>query len=318
MRFSRKWPVFDPKTAARLHVNDIGRQIQRSGSPCTTTGRTLTELHLENRAHQTVESAQLVRPAFCTDRENFCTGASMTGLTRCWTLGLRDEAQSLLDAGYPARPQADAVSRIPAHDRISRRVTPTGTSAVETMKQDTRRFAKRQMIWFRGDARVHWLDADGQIRRAACGQNLWTSPKVISPKGSAFFMNKSQLNLQDTFLNQVRKENVGVMIYLIGGVQLRGNVRGFDSFTILLDSPGKPTQLVYKHAVTSIVPMRPDPEPLHGSHARGRALSRRPLRLRPRMFPTGSAHPDAAVVVQTPNPPAASATPDAAQIEPIS
>ncbi len=47
------------------------------------------------------------------------------------------------------------------------------------------------------------------------------------------------------------------MIYLIGGVQLRGNVRGFDSFTILLDSPGKPTQLVYKHAVTSIVPMRP-------------------------------------------------------------
>ena len=70
-------------------------------------------------------------------------------------------------------------------------------------------------------------------------------------------MNKTQLNLQDTFLNQVRKENVGVMIYLIGGVQLRGNVRGFDSFTLLLDSPGKPTQLVYKHAITSIVPMRP-------------------------------------------------------------
>ena len=64
-------------------------------------------------------------------------------------------------------------------------------------------------------------------------------------------MNKPQLNLQDTFLNQVRKENVGVTIYLIGGVQLRGNVRGFDSFTILLDSPGKPTQMVYKHAVTS-------------------------------------------------------------------
>ncbi|MDQ2798873.1 MAG: RNA chaperone Hfq, partial [Armatimonadota bacterium] len=48
-------------------------------------------------------------------------------------------------------------------------------------------------------------------------------------------MNKPQLNLQDTFLNQVRKENIGVMIYLIGGVQLRGNVRGFDPYTILLD-----------------------------------------------------------------------------------
>src|ERR1051326_8864129 len=70
-------------------------------------------------------------------------------------------------------------------------------------------------------------------------------------------MNKPQLNLQDVFLNQVRKENIGVTIYLIGGVQLRGMVRGFDAFTILLDSVGKPTQLVYKHAVTSIVASRP-------------------------------------------------------------
>lgn len=70
-------------------------------------------------------------------------------------------------------------------------------------------------------------------------------------------MNKGQLNLQDVFLNQVRKENISVTIYLIGGVQLRGMVRGFDAFTILLDSVGKPTQLVYKHAVTSVVPSRP-------------------------------------------------------------
>ncbi len=70
-------------------------------------------------------------------------------------------------------------------------------------------------------------------------------------------MNKNQVNLQDTFLNQVRKENIAVTIYLINSVQLRGHVRGFDTFTILLESPGRPTQLVYKSAVTSIVPMRP-------------------------------------------------------------
>ncbi len=64
------------------------------------------------------------------------------------------------------------------------------------------------------------------------------------------------INLQDMFLNQVRKEGIGVTIYLMGGVQLRGNVRGFDAFTILLDQAGKPTQLVYKHAVTSIVPAK--------------------------------------------------------------
>lgn len=65
------------------------------------------------------------------------------------------------------------------------------------------------------------------------------------------------INLQDMFLNQVRKEGIGVTIYLMGGVQLRGQVRGFDAFTVMLDTPGKPTQLVYKHAVTSIVPARP-------------------------------------------------------------
>jgi host factor-I protein len=64
------------------------------------------------------------------------------------------------------------------------------------------------------------------------------------------------INLQDMFLNQVRKEGIGVTIYLIGGVQLRGQVRGFDAFTVLLDTPGKPTQLVYKHAITSVVPAR--------------------------------------------------------------
>ena len=64
------------------------------------------------------------------------------------------------------------------------------------------------------------------------------------------------INLQDMFLNQVRKEGIGVTIYLMGGVQLRGLVRGFDAFTVLLDTPGKPTQLVYKHAVTSVVPAR--------------------------------------------------------------
>jgi len=65
------------------------------------------------------------------------------------------------------------------------------------------------------------------------------------------------INLQDMFLNQVRKDGIGVTIYLTNSVQLRGQVRGFDAFTVLLDAPGKPTQLVYKHAVASIVPAKP-------------------------------------------------------------
>ena len=70
-------------------------------------------------------------------------------------------------------------------------------------------------------------------------------------------MTKPQLNLQDIFLNQVRKENIGVTIYLMNSVQLRGMVRGFDAFTILLETVGRPVQLVYKHSIASIVPARP-------------------------------------------------------------
>ncbi len=67
--------------------------------------------------------------------------------------------------------------------------------------------------------------------------------------------NKS-INLQDVFLNQVRKENVGVIIHLTNGFQLRGNVRGFDNFTVILDATGK-QMMVYKHAISTITPMQP-------------------------------------------------------------
>ena len=49
---------------------------------------------------------------------------------------------------------------------------------------------------------------------------------------------------------------VPVTIYLANGFQLRGLVRGFDNFTIILDSEGKP-ELVYKHAISTIIPARP-------------------------------------------------------------
>ena len=67
-------------------------------------------------------------------------------------------------------------------------------------------------------------------------------------------MNKN-INLQDVFLNQVRKEHVPVTVYLTNGFQLRGMVKGFDNFTVVLDSEGK-QQLVYKHAISTVSPMK--------------------------------------------------------------
>ncbi|MDD4297584.1 MAG: RNA chaperone Hfq [Ruminiclostridium sp.] len=67
-------------------------------------------------------------------------------------------------------------------------------------------------------------------------------------------MNKN-INLQDVFLNQVRKDHVPVTVYLTNGFQLRGLVKGFDNFTVILDSEGK-QQLVYKHAISTVSPMK--------------------------------------------------------------
>ncbi len=69
-------------------------------------------------------------------------------------------------------------------------------------------------------------------------------------------MNKTTNNLQDIFLNNARKEKIMVIIHLTNGFQLRGNVKGFDSFTVILDSDGK-QMMVYKHAISTITPLKP-------------------------------------------------------------
>ncbi|MBR2583689.1 MAG: RNA chaperone Hfq [Oscillospiraceae bacterium] len=70
-------------------------------------------------------------------------------------------------------------------------------------------------------------------------------------------MQKTQ-NLQDLFLNQARKEKTAVTMFLMNGFQLRGVIRGFDGFTVILDSDGK-QQMIYKHAISTVVPVRPLP-----------------------------------------------------------
>lgn len=67
---------------------------------------------------------------------------------------------------------------------------------------------------------------------------------------------KTPINLQDAFLNQVRKEGIQTTVYLINGFQLKGVIKGFDNFTVILDSDGK-QMLIYKHAMSTVTPLRP-------------------------------------------------------------
>ena len=69
-------------------------------------------------------------------------------------------------------------------------------------------------------------------------------------------MASSQSNLQDTFLNSVRKSKNPVTLFLVNGVKLQGVITWFDNFSVLLRREGT-VQLVYKHAISTIMPSLP-------------------------------------------------------------
>ena len=64
------------------------------------------------------------------------------------------------------------------------------------------------------------------------------------------------MNLQDVFLNQARKERLPVTIFITNGFQFKGIIKGFDSYIVVLDSDGR-QNLIYKHAISTITPLRP-------------------------------------------------------------
>lgn len=62
-------------------------------------------------------------------------------------------------------------------------------------------------------------------------------------------------NLQDTYLNQLRKNGVFVTVFLLNGFQLKGTIRSYDNFTVLLEAEGK-QNLIYKHAISTFAPAK--------------------------------------------------------------
>ena len=63
------------------------------------------------------------------------------------------------------------------------------------------------------------------------------------------------VNVQDYYLNQLRKERVSVTVFLTNGFQLRGVIKAFDNFTILIETDGK-QQLIFKHAISTFAPVK--------------------------------------------------------------
>ena len=83
--------------------------------------------------------------------------------------------------------------------------------------------------------------------------------------------NKPAQNIQDTFLNTVRKDKTPITIYLVSGVKLTGKIRSFDKYSVLLENNSQ-EQLIFKHAISTVVSTR---SVLHSDHR----------------LPTGVGHP---------------------------
>lgn len=67
---------------------------------------------------------------------------------------------------------------------------------------------------------------------------------------------KTSVNIQDQVLNQARKDKILITIFLMNGVQIKGFIRGFDNYVLLLEVDGK-QNIIYKHAVSTIIPSKP-------------------------------------------------------------
>jgi host factor-I protein len=74
--------------------------------------------------------------------------------------------------------------------------------------------------------------------------------------------NKPAQNIQDTFLNTVRKDKTPITIYLVSGVKLTGKIRSFDKYSVLLENNSQ-EQLIFKHAISTVVSNR---SVLHSDH----------------------------------------------------
>jgi host factor-I protein len=79
---------------------------------------------------------------------------------------------------------------------------------------------------------------------------------IIPRRATTGMAQEKPQNLQDTFLNHVRKHKIPLTVFLVNGVKLQGMITWFDNFCVLLRRDGM-SQLVYKHAISTIMPGQP-------------------------------------------------------------
>lgn len=147
----------DPAAAARIHSNDIRRMV-RALEVHAATGVSLSEWHSRNRAQATPQNVRLFGLNFA--ERDLLYARIEARVDQMLSEGFLDEVRGLLAAGYgrDLKPMQSLGYR---HLAAYLAGEWDWETAVAELKRDTRRFAKRQLIWFRADPRIHWLDVDG-------------------------------------------------------------------------------------------------------------------------------------------------------------
>ena len=83
---------------------------------------------------------------------------------------------------------------------------------------------------------------------------------------------KPAQNIQDSFLNNARREKAPITIYLLSGVKLTGRIKSFDKYSVVLDTSNNQEQLIFKHAISTVVTSKS----VQSAHAGDRAGAQAP------------------------------------------
>ena len=269
-----KLKALDPQAAAEIHPNNLVRVV-RALEVCTLTGKTFTackaESHQIPSPYRSLVIGLTYERSVLYDRIN-------ERVDQMVAQGLVDEAYAVYqnEALRTAYHAIGYKELIPYFDGVMSLET-----CIDKIKQETRRYAKRQLTWFRKNNQIQWIILDrfdkkqkimekcqkirlshyiqrenkGRLYRKHRKSLLRSRSRSGCRRKRSIAMNKN-INLQDVFLNQARKERIGVTIFLTNGFQFKGVVKGFDSYVVILECDGK-QNLVYKHAISTIIPIHP-------------------------------------------------------------
>ena len=248
-------PARRSRVGRRIQPRDLKR-IVRALEVFFLTGRPLTAHFAETTSpHRRTWTCWRSR---CACRPRRSRRASRRRVDEQFERGLLDEIRGLLRSGVPesARPFGGLVYR-QALEHLHGVRDEAATRAL--IAQENRRYARRQLIWFRKEPNLQWFDGPGESPAtiAAVGEllnrRLEEIRSLMPPTAETRAVDP---NIQDVFLNHVRREKLTVTVRMMDGSELEGRIKNFDRFAVVLDHAGA-DHMIFKHAIAAIRTPKP-------------------------------------------------------------